>query len=98
MTLYETIQRNANDNPTGIAVKYFNAEWTHSKLLLEADRVAGSLKRLGVEKGDRIGVCLPNCPDMLAILYGINKLGAVAVMFNPKSPADEMERQLKMTD
>lgn len=98
MTLYETIQKNAQDNPTGIAVKYFNTEWSYSKLLLEVDRVAGSLKRLGVEKGDRIGVCLPNCPDMLAVLYGINKLGAVAVMFNPKSPADEMERQLKMTE
>ena len=69
MTLYETIQKNAQDNPTRIAVKYFNTEWTYSKLALEVDRVAGSLKRLGVEKGDRIGVCLPNCPDMLAVLY-----------------------------
>lgn len=98
MTLYETIQKNANENPTGIALKYFNTSWTHSKLLLEADRVAGALKKKGVEKGDRIGVCLPNCLDMIAILYGINKIGAVAVMFNPKSPSDEMERQLRMTD
>lgn len=98
MTLYETIQKNAQENPTDIAVKYFGTEWTYSRLVLEADRVAGSLKRLGVEKGDRIGVCLPNCPDMLSVFYGINKLGAVAVMFNPKSPADEMERQLRMTD
>ena len=98
MTLYETIVRNSNNNPSGIVAKYFNTSWTNSELLREADKVAASLANQGVAMGDRIGICLPNSLYLLAVLYGVNKIGAVAVMLNPKSPANELERQIKMTD
>ena len=98
MTLYETIVRNADNNPTGIVAKYFNHHWTNMDLLKEADRVAASLAHKGIKKGDRVGICLPNSLYLLAAMYGVNKIGAVAVMLNPKSPSSEMARQLNMTE
>lgn len=98
MTLYETIVKNSNNNPSGIVAKYFNTSWTNRDLQREADKVAASLASQGVTMGDRVGICLPNSLYLLAVLYGVNKIGAVAVMLNPKSPANELERQIKMTD
>ena len=98
MTLYETIERNATNSPDDIVAKYFNSSWTNKKLLQEADRFADALVARGVKKGDRVGVCLPNSLYLLAVFYGINKVGGVAVMLNPKSPTDELQRQLNMTN
>lgn len=98
MTLYDTIVKNAKDNPSGIVAKYFSSKWSNADLLREADKVAGAVANMGVNKGDRVGVCLPNSLYLLSVLYGINKIGAVAVMLNPKSPSNELSRQLKMTE
>ena len=88
MTLYETIVKNSNNNPSGIVAKYFNTSWTNRDLQREADKVAASLASQGVTMGDRVGICLPNSLYLLAVLYGVNKIGAVAVMLNPKSPQE----------
>ena len=98
MTLYETIENNAAANPKGIACRYFKYNMTNEELLGQSDRVAASLAAKGIHKGDRVGICLPNSPVLLAVLFGINKIGAAAVMLNPKSPANELSRQLNMTD
>lgn len=97
MTLYETIEKNAIDNPNGICCKYFNYSMTNKELLLRTNLVAGALQRAGFGKGDRIGISLPNSPDLLAVFYAVNQIGGVCVMFNPKSPSEELARQVKMT-
>lgn len=47
-----------------------------------ASKVANGLKTLGVQKGDRVAIMLPNIPEFVYTLFGIQKLGAVAVPFN----------------
>lgn len=97
MTLYETIEKNGMDNPDGICCKYFNYSMTYREMLHKINLVAGALARSGFGKGDRIGISLPNSPELLTIFYAVNQIGGVCVMFNPKSPSDELARQLKMT-
>ncbi len=98
MTLYETIEKNAVEKPDDICCKYFNYTMTYNELLLRIRHVAGALIRAGFRKGDRIGISLPNSPDLLAVFYAVNQMGGVCVMFNPKSPSEELARQLRMTD
>ncbi len=97
MTLYETIEKNTAENPEGICCKYFNYSMTYRELLNRINLVAGALVKAGFCKGDRIGIGLPNSPDLLAVLYAVNQIGGVCVMFNPKSPSEELARQLRMT-
>lgn len=97
MTLYQTIQQNAELMPQGIACEYFQYQETHATMLNKADAVGAALEASGIKAGDRVGICLPNTPELLHILYGVNRIGAVAVMLNPKSPEEELYRQLKMT-
>ena len=98
MTLYETIVRNAKEKPDRPAYTYFACTRTHGEMLTEVDRTADALALLELGEGDRIGLALPNSPALLNLFYAINKLGAVAVLMNPKSPSEELARQLKMTE
>ena len=57
----------------------------------EANRVCRYLQNLGVKPGDRVAVLLPNCVELLFILFGTTKLGAIFVPLNHKLAAPEIE-------
>ena len=57
--------------------------------------MAAGLQRLGVERGDRIGLFLPNVPHYLAAYYGALSIGAVIVNFSPLYTAAELEQQVE---
>ncbi len=52
---------------------------TFAELRAEADRVAAGLVRLGLERGDRVAMCMPMIPEILSILYGCFKAGLTVV-------------------
>ncbi|MEG0380546.1 MAG: AMP-binding protein, partial [Kurthia sp.] len=53
------------------------------------------LKQLGIEKGDRVALMLPNVPQTVICYYGALYAGAVVVMTNPLYTEREIEYQLK---
>ncbi len=97
MTLYEVILNNAKTCPDKTACRYFKYSESYGHMLENIDNVASALAAHGIVKGDCVGICMPNSPEMLHIFYAVNKLGAVAVMLNPKSPSEELYRQIAMT-
>ena len=56
-----------------------------------SDRFAASIRSLGVRKGDRVVLLLPNSPQFLIAYYGLLKAGAVIVPLNPLSAERELE-------
>jgi len=88
--LEQTTRRYAGNT----ALIFINNKITYRKLDELANRFANLLEELGVEKGDRVGLQLPNTPQMVLAYYGTLKLGAVAVMFNPMYSPREIEHQL----
>ncbi len=98
MTLYETILKNAKEHPGNLAYRYFHYSRTHADFLRDVDRTADALYAMGIRVGDHVALALPNCPKMLSLLYATNKIGAVVVFINPKAPAEELARQLAMTN
>ncbi len=56
--------------------------YTFAEMETVSNRIAGGLRRLGVEKGDRVGLILPNGPEFVPIWFGTSKLGAVEVPIN----------------
>jgi long-chain acyl-CoA synthetase len=67
---------------------------TYRQLKEKAERFAGALASLGIRRGDRVGMVLPNCPQYVVAFYGIQRLGAVAVGNNPLYTQREMAHQL----
>ncbi|MFD5055492.1 (2,3-dihydroxybenzoyl)adenylate synthase [Streptomyces tendae] len=57
--------------------------WSYAELDAEADRVARGLRGLGIGRGDRVVVQLPNCAEFLLVWFGLQRLGAVPVHAMP---------------
>jgi long-chain acyl-CoA synthetase len=70
---------------------YFDGRWhTNVDMSRLANRLGNALKSLGVRKGDRVGVQLPNCPQLIQTFFAAFKVGAVLVPVNPALRVDEL--------
>ena len=78
----------------GPALRYLGTTLTHRQLYDHADRMAKTLKDLGLKKGDVVGVCLPNTPQYLITILGALKGGFAATGVSPLLTPDEMVYQL----
>ncbi|RMF04629.1 MAG: long-chain fatty acid--CoA ligase [Chloroflexi bacterium] len=67
---------------------------TYGQLNDLANRFAAGLQQLGLQKGDRVALYLPNCPQMVIAYYGTLRAGGIAVPSNPLYVAREIEHQL----
>ncbi|WP_321905731.1 AMP-binding protein [Paraburkholderia tropica] len=81
--------------PQRPAVHFYGRTLSYGELDRLSDRCAALLASLGVQRGDRVAVFMPNCPQMHVAFYGILKLGAVHAPVSPLSKALELGYQLK---
>lgn len=89
--LYDVVYDSSCKWPHNVAIDYFDIEVTYKEMIKKIDRVARALKNLGIEKGDRVTVCMPNTPESVYMFYAINEIGAVANMIHPLSSEKEIE-------
>lgn len=93
--LYDAVYEASCKWPHNTAIEYANRQFTYKELIKKINRVARALKALGVEKGDRVTICMPNTPEEVCMFYAVNEVGAVANMIHPMSSEKEMEYYLK---
>ena len=79
MILGDFFDSHATDHPDSLAVVYKDRRITYKEYDYETDIVAMGLLNLGVGKGDRVGIYIPNWPEFLFTYMGAAKIGAVAV-------------------
>src|SRR5438445_7728653 len=84
----------AESYPDATATIFFNAKRTYKSISDDAWRFANGLRRLGVRKGDRVALVLPNTPQFVIAFYGALRAGAVVVCCNPRYTASELQHQL----
>ena len=80
--------------PTTAALAFLGAQITYRELKDSVDRFASALAGLGVRKGDRVAIVLPNCPQNVIAFFAALRLGAVVVQHNPLYTEKEMAHQL----
>jgi len=81
--LYQILEDSAKKYPEKTALIFLGKKISYRELDETSDRVAAFLKNLGVGKGSRVIVDLPNTPHFVAAYYGILKTGATVVQCNP---------------
>ena len=91
VTMYEALMQTVARCPNDIAYDFFGTTSTYRQFGEEIDRCADALASLGMKKGDRITISMPTCPQGIICFYAANKLGVVASMIHPLSPAKEIE-------
>jgi long-chain acyl-CoA synthetase len=92
--LYSILADSANKHPKNTAVHYQGRNFTYSEVSDNSSRFAAALVSLGVKKGDRVAILLPNTPQYVFAFFGILKAGAIVVNNNPLYKERELEHQL----
>ncbi|TAK26908.1 MAG: hypothetical protein EPO21_24545 [Chloroflexota bacterium] len=89
MNLAAYLERNAAQSPEKLSLIFKDRRYTYHDYDEQASRVANALRKLGVERGDRVAIMMPNAPEFLFTFYGILKLGAIAVGVNVLLKSEE---------
>jgi len=76
-------------------IYYGDQTYSNLDALKHANQIACSLKKLGIEQGDRVLVCMPNCPEVLFSYQGITRAGAIIVPVMYLLHAHEIEYIIK---
>jgi long-chain acyl-CoA synthetase len=92
--LHRFLESAARRHPRSTALIFFGRKMTYRELDELTNRFAIALRKLGVEKGDRVMILLPNMPQCVISYYGALKAGAVVVLSNPLSGEEELARQV----
>ena len=91
----EYLDRSVQEFSDRPAIEYLGNTWKYQELGELVNKATLGFQKLGVKKGDRIGICLPNTPYYPICHYAILKAGGVVVNFNPLYAVREFEHQIK---
>lgn len=95
--VFKLLENSAQSYPQRDALIFLGKRINYSQLLNLSNQFASSLVKLGIKKGERIALFLPNTPHMIIAFYGALKAGAIVVNTNPLYTERELEYQLKDT-
>jgi long-chain acyl-CoA synthetase len=100
-SLYSILEDAARRHPSAPAIAFWlpgapmGKTLTYRELLKQVEQFSGVLLSLGVRRGDRVGLVLPNCPQYVIAYYAALRIGAVVVGNNPLYTERELSHQLK---
>ena len=89
-SLFEVVEDHAKAYPDATALEFLGTKITYAQMLNRIYGCAKSLRAAGVKEGDRVTICLPNCPQAIVMFYAVNLVGAVANMVHPLSAEGEI--------
>jgi long-chain acyl-CoA synthetase len=94
-TLLDYVDDAVRQRPSSAALLFKGATLTYADLDRESDAFAAALASLGVRRGDRVGLLLPNCPQFFVAELGAWKIGAIVAPLNPTYTEHELEGPLR---
>ncbi|PIP40283.1 hypothetical protein CO110_07060 [Candidatus Desantisbacteria bacterium CG_4_9_14_3_um_filter_40_11] len=89
--IFGVLWRNYEKNPDKLVICVGNEQITYKELVEKGDQIATALYEMGIRKGDRVGILIPNSINWYLFLYGIVRLGAVVVPFDPQIGEHEIK-------
>jgi len=96
-SMYEAVKAIADKYPDNVAFDFMGRSTTYRRLIQQIDTCARSLKTIGVRKGDRVTIAMPNCPQAIFMFYAVNLVGGIANMVHPLSSEKEIEFYLNLS-
>ena len=94
-SMYEAVEKIAEKYPDYIAYDFMGRSTTYKKFVEQINLCARALKAIGIREGDKITICMPNCPQTVIMFYAVNLVGGIANMVHPLSSEKEIEFYLK---
>ena len=88
-TLYTALTRRNKGYEANIALNYFDNQISYGKLIEQVNNAASAFAKLGVKTGDTVACATITIPEAVYALYGLSKLGATALMLDPRRSEEE---------
>ena len=90
-SMFEAVAAVAQQYPKHVAFDFMGKSTTYAELIREIEICAKALKTLGIRKGDKVTIAMPNCPQAIYMFYAVNLVGGIASMIHPLSAQKEIE-------
>lgn len=95
MPVQEYLTKAYEKYPQKVAIHFMGKELSYEELYQSSMKFGNYLQKIGIKKGDRVSIMLPNCPQAVISFYGILYAGGVVVMTNPLYTEREIAYQMK---
>ena len=93
-SLWDNLATNARRYPYKDALVFFGRRTSYASLAEGVERLAAYLHGLGVQRGDRVLLCMQNCPQLVMAHFAILRANAVVVPVNPMNRAEELKHYI----
>ncbi|MEY2953625.1 MAG: hypothetical protein RLZZ401_1712, partial [Pseudomonadota bacterium] len=97
-SLWHNLAISAQRYPYKAALVFFGRSFSYAETLHKAERLAAYLQARGVQKGDRVALCMQNCPQLVIAHFAILRANAVVVPVNPMNRAEELKHYITDPD
>ena len=98
LTVAQALEAQAAANPDQTYLVYGDRKLTYRQVEQQASCLAAALHELGIERGDRIALTLPNWPEFVISAFAAAKLGAIVVPLNPRYTVPELKYMLRHSE
>lgn len=93
--MYQYLFDANREHTADTAISYFGRNISYEELFQEIERSAKSLAEIGIVKGDVVSFCTVTVPEVIYAFYGLNMIGAIANMIDPRTSVEGIEDYLK---
>ena len=90
-TIYSYMKKCNAGKENNIAIRFGKRKISYGEFFQKIDAYAKGLLAMGISKGDRVALLLPNLPESTIIIYALNKIGAISDNIDPTSKPDRMK-------
>lgn len=97
-TAYRFMRKHNINNLESISINYMNNSLTYKDMLNKIDEVTKSLVKLNIKKGDIVTLITANIPENIYLFYALNRIGAVAIMADPRLKEEELTEIITSTN
>ena len=97
-TICEYLWNNNKDHQSNVALNYFDRKITYGEVFSNIEKATNSYSALGLKSGDIVTVCAVTIPETIYSFYGLNRLGVVCNMVDPRTSAEGIREYIKEVD
>lgn len=96
-SMYEKLVQTSKEFAHDPAWDFMGTTCNYADFVIQVDKFASALHALGVRKGDVMTIAMPTAPNGVIPIYALNKIGAIASMIHPLSPAEQIKMYLNLS-
>ncbi len=97
-TLVDYLDDTYRERPASTMIIFKGRNISYKEIQESSDKIAAALLAIGLKKGDRVALIMPNCPQAITCRFGVWKIGGVLIHLNPMYSDSELEHALKLAD